>query len=42
MAPSSQPSPGRVLRTAEEAEDGALHERDRLPGDVALPAARVR
>jgi MFS family permease len=33
---------GRVLRTAESAEEGVLHQRDRLLGDVALSAARVR
>ena len=31
-----------VLRSTEEAEEGALHERDRLLGDAALPPARVR
>jgi hypothetical protein len=33
---------GTVLRSAEEAEEGALQARDRPLGDAALPGARVR
>jgi EmrB/QacA subfamily drug resistance transporter len=33
---------GTVLRSAEEAEEGALQERDRPLGDAGLPGARVR